>query len=304
MEDTFHPLAKLPDSYNDRDPDNQQVLPSCLPNQSHSRRFSTSALPADADQKLPSKRASDEFVRRVSFDTMTHQDMPDYSFTLQEKSHGWERTISSRVFMLATDLESHSNEALKYAVEVKFQTAHDDGISVVRRFDCPLPIQELLEDGDEIVVVRVADVQVNRNILGSSRQNLQEHAVLARQHAEQLLQRIKESHGGIKISIVLEFVIGRTQTCLRDMLQMYHPSALIVGTQGKPSSLKTMFPGNSISQFCLRLSPVPVIVVKESSESSRRSSSNSSNENNDSSTASKWIRKLSLNNRSSKSSQH
>ncbi|KAI9284145.1 hypothetical protein BC943DRAFT_361487 [Umbelopsis sp. AD052] len=280
MEDTFHPLAKLPDSYNDRDPDNQQVLPSCLPNQSHSRRFSTSALPADADQKLPSKRASDEFVRRVSFDTMTHQDMPDYSFTLQEKSHGWERTISSRVFMLATDLESHSNEALKYAVE------------------------ELLEDGDEIVVVRVADVQVNRNILGSSRQNLQEHAVLARQHAEQLLQRIKESHGGIKISIVLEFVIGRTQTCLRDMLQMYHPSALIVGTQGKPSSLKTMFPGNSISQFCLRLSPVPVIVVKESSESSRRSSSNSSNENNDSSTASKWIRKLSLNNRPSKSSQH
>lgn len=33
---------------------------------------------------------------------------------------------------------------------------------MIRRFDCPLPIQELLEDGDEIVVVRVADVQVNR----------------------------------------------------------------------------------------------------------------------------------------------
>ncbi|CAO3679480.1 unnamed protein product [Umbelopsis ramanniana] len=219
---------------------------------------------------------------------MTHQDMPDYSFTLQEKSQGWERSISSRVFMLATDLESHSNEALKYAVE------------------------ELLEDGDEIVVVRVADVQVNRSILGSSRQLLQEHAVLARQHAEQLLQLIKESHGGIKISIVLEFVIGRTQTCLRDMLQMYHPSALVVGTQGKSSSLKSMFPGNSISQFCLRHSPVPVIVVKEfkSSDTSNRSSSNSSNETseyvnyNGSSTASKWIRKLSLTNRSSKSVQH
>ena len=125
MEDTLHPLAKTtetPDSSNDRDPDSQQVLPSCLPNVSSNRRFSTSALPSDVEHKLPAKRPSDDFVRRVSFDTMTHQDMPDYSFTLQEKSQGWERSISSRVFMLATDLESHSNEALKYAVEVSFIT--------------------------------------------------------------------------------------------------------------------------------------------------------------------------------------
>jgi hypothetical protein len=49
---------------------------------------------------------------------MTHQDMPDYSFTLQEKSSGWQRSRTTRVFMLATDLESHSDDALKYVVEV------------------------------------------------------------------------------------------------------------------------------------------------------------------------------------------
>ncbi|KAH8551947.1 hypothetical protein BGW37DRAFT_492993 [Umbelopsis sp. PMI_123] len=289
MEEAFHPLAetnKALDSCNDRDPDSQRELPSCLPNEPRNRRFSTPALLTDEEQRVLPRRPSDDFVRRVSFDTMTHHDMPDYSFTLQEKSHGWERSVTSRVFMLATDLESHSDEALKYTVE------------------------ELLEDGDEIVVVRVADVQVNRNILGNSSHLLQEHAVLARQDAEQLLQRIKETHGGGKISIVLEFVIGRTQTCLQDMLQMYRPSALIVGTHGK-SSLKTMFPGNSISQFYLRNSPVPVIVVKEfrSSRSSRGSNSNSSNESNQytnhnsSSTASKWIRRFNFTNRPSRSVQ-
>ncbi|GAB5590368.1 hypothetical protein Unana1_05268 [Umbelopsis nana] len=285
MADTTHPLVetgKDTDGCAERDPDNL-LTPSCVPNDRRNRRFSTSALPSKgAKQRQPqAKRASGDFVRRVSFNTMTHQDMPDYSFTLREKSNGWERSRTTRVFMLATDLESHSNDALKYTVE------------------------ELLDDGDEIVVVRVADVQAHRYILSNSGHLLQEQAVRARQLAEQLMERIKESQKGRKISIVLEFVLGRTQNCLQDMLQMYQPSALIVGAHGK-SSLKTMFPGNNISQFCLRNAPVPVIVVKEANLLSRYSSSNSSSEEttngnkNYTFTASNWIRRLSLTNRTPK----
>ncbi|KAJ2955229.1 hypothetical protein NQZ79_g8745 [Umbelopsis isabellina] len=289
MADSFHPLAKAnpKDESMNRD-ENSPAPPSCLPNDSktsRNRRFSTSAVPSPTlkGRRQLQKRSSGEFVRRVSFDTMTHQDMPNYSFTLQEKSSGWERTQKTRVFMLATDLESHSREALKYTTE------------------------RLLEDGDEIVVVRVADIQAHKYMLGISENLLQEQAIRARRSAESLMQYIKETQNSNRINIVLEFVIGRTQDSLEEMLHMYQPSALVVGTQGK-SPLKSLVTGSSVSRFCLRRSPVPVIVVKDTSaispsSSSQRSSSTSSTEggqSNGDTLASKWKRRLSLTNRASK----
>lgn len=128
MADSLHPLSKArspKDEDMNRDENNPAPL-SSSPNESttsRNRRFSTSAVPSPTltSRRQVQKRSSGEFVRRVSFDTMTHQDMPNYSFTLQEKSSGWERTQKTRVFMLATDLESHSREALKYTTEVKLQ---------------------------------------------------------------------------------------------------------------------------------------------------------------------------------------
>jgi hypothetical protein len=124
MADSLHPLAESARKNDNSNRDeNSPVPPSCVPNDSmtsRNRRFSTSAVPSPTlkGRRSLQKRSSGEFVRRVSFDTMTHQDMPNYSFTLQEKSSGWERTQKTRVFMLATDLESHSKEALKYTTEV------------------------------------------------------------------------------------------------------------------------------------------------------------------------------------------
>lgn len=121
MADTIHPLSNTAKHINtSKDREADIPTPACVPNDQRSRRFSTSALPSTiaGERQPPSKRASGDFVRRVSFDTMTHQDMPDYSFTLQEKSSGWQRSRTTRVFMLATDLESHSDDALKYVVEV------------------------------------------------------------------------------------------------------------------------------------------------------------------------------------------
>lgn len=58
------------------------------------------------------------YIRGVSFDTMTDQDQPDYSFTLRGKSKGFQRTRRSRTFLVATDLANYSEYALNWAITV------------------------------------------------------------------------------------------------------------------------------------------------------------------------------------------
>lgn len=65
-------------------------------------------------------RTTENYVRGVSFDTMTDQDQPDYSFTLRGKTPGYQRTRRSRTFMVATDLANYSDYALDWAIEVSF----------------------------------------------------------------------------------------------------------------------------------------------------------------------------------------
>lgn len=61
----------------------------------------------------------ENFVKVVSFDTMTNKDLPNYSFTLRGKSPGFKRTRRSRTFMVATDLANYSEYALTWATDVK-----------------------------------------------------------------------------------------------------------------------------------------------------------------------------------------
>ena len=61
----------------------------------------------------------ENFVRMVSFNTMTNIDLPNYSFTLQGKSPGHKRTRRSRTFMVATDLANYSEYALTWATDVR-----------------------------------------------------------------------------------------------------------------------------------------------------------------------------------------
>jgi hypothetical protein len=60
----------------------------------------------------------ENYVRVVSFDTMTNKDLPNYSFTLRGKSPGYKRTRRSRTFMVATDLANYSEHALTWATDV------------------------------------------------------------------------------------------------------------------------------------------------------------------------------------------
>lgn len=76
------------------------------------------------------------YERKVGFDTMPDADdtvSHTFSFTLQARSKGYRRSNNTRTFMCAVDGNHYSERALEWLVE------------------------ELCEDGDEIVALRVLE---------------------------------------------------------------------------------------------------------------------------------------------------
>ncbi|KAG1046407.1 hypothetical protein G6F46_001840 [Rhizopus delemar] len=186
----------------------------------------------------------DSFVRVVSFDAMTNKDLPDYSFTLRAKSPGYKRTRHSRVFMIATDLANYSESALNWAID------------------------SMMEDGDELIVLRVVTVEIKNKKKDGL---LQAEEKVSREKANDIMKRIIDNSNqwNKKVSVVIEFVIGKVHDTIQRMIPMYQPSLLIVGTRGL-SDFKSMLVG-SVSRYCLQHSPIPVTVVR-SEEQVRKSS--------------------------------
>ncbi|CEI92812.1 hypothetical protein RMCBS344292_07062 [Rhizopus microsporus] len=182
---------------------------------------------------------NNNFVRVVSFDTMTNKDLPDYSYTLRAKSPGYKRSRRSRTFMVATDLANYSEYALNWAKDA------------------------VLEDGDELIVLRVVTLEMN-NKRGDDLLQLEEQE--SKKISTEIMQRIiDDSHKqDKKVGVVVEFVIGKVQETIQRMIALYQPSLLIVGTRGL-SEFKGMLLG-SISKYCLQHSPVPVTVVRSENQ--------------------------------------
>ncbi|KAG0741089.1 hypothetical protein G6F57_002759 [Rhizopus arrhizus] len=181
-------------------------------------------------------KPNENYVRGVSFDTMTDQDQPDYSFTLRGKTQGYHRTRRSRTFMVATDLANYSDYALDWTLE------------------------NLMDDGDEIIVLRVLTVDLSENKV-YLQQMLRKEETQSKERASVVMSKIMATGGpDMKISAVIEFVIGKVQETIQNMISVYQPSMLIVGTRGL-SELKGMFI-NSVSKYCLQHSPIPVVVVR------------------------------------------
>jgi hypothetical protein len=69
------------------------------------------------------------------------------------------------------------------------------------------------------------------------------------------------------ISLVLEFAIGKVQEAIQNMIKLYEPAMLIVGTKGRSlTGYQGLLSSGSVSKYCLQYSPVPVIVVRPSSK--------------------------------------
>ncbi|KAI8384121.1 hypothetical protein BD560DRAFT_322225 [Blakeslea trispora] len=177
----------------------------------------------------------DKFCRVVSFDTMTDKDLPDYSFTLRKKSLGYKHTRRSRTFMVATDLADYSGHALDWTTD------------------------NIMDDFDEIVILRVVTLDIHASGAKKSREDANQvmnHIMMTASHLEK------------KISVIIEFVVGKVQDTIYHMLGMYQPSLLVVGTRGL-SGFKGMML-SSVSKYCLQHSPVPVTIIKPESNTNKK----------------------------------
>ncbi|KAL4785792.1 hypothetical protein BJX76DRAFT_161714 [Aspergillus varians] len=176
------------------------------------------------------------YERGVSFDTFDNPDAADFSLTLNYKHKGYQLTRRSRTFLCGTDQNDYSDFALEWLID------------------------ELVDDGDEIVCLRV--VEKDSGIASDASVEAGKY----RQEAERLFEQViqKNSQNEKAISLVLELAVGKVQEIIQRMINIYEPAVLVVGTRGKNlSGVQGLLPG-SVSRYCLQRSPIPVIVVRPS----------------------------------------
>lgn len=128
---------------------------------------------------------------RVSFDTFDNRDATDYSFTLISKHKDYVYTPRSRTFLCGTDQNDYSEFALEWLVD------------------------ELVENGDEIVCLRVVDKD-SKITNDASLQNGQ-YKVEARKLLEQIQAKNKEDEKSI--GLVLEFAVGKVPETIQRMVR-------------------------------------------------------------------------------------
>lgn len=174
------------------------------------------------------------FEHRVAFDTFDNKNATDFSLTLQSKHEDYKYSRISRTFLCGTDKNKYSENAVSWLMD------------------------DLAEDGDEIVCLRVIDPSSK---LSSNDKALYEKRY--RDEAHKFLEHIMtKNKKGKKISLILEFAVGSVESLIKRMIQIYEPSVLIVGTKGRSmEGFKGLLPG-SVSKWCLQHSPIPVVVVK------------------------------------------
>ncbi|KAJ4993877.1 universal stress protein family [Stagonosporopsis vannaccii] len=174
------------------------------------------------------------FQPRVSFDTF---DKPadfieESSFTLIAKHKDYEYTKRSRTFLCGFDENEYSTYALQWLID------------------------ELVDDGDEIVCLRV--VEKEDTIAGDRSVETGRYKREADATMQDIQARNRENKA---INLILEFSVGKVNKVIDDM-----PAILVVGTRGKSlGGFQGLLPG-SVSKYCLQHSPVPVIVVRPSSK--------------------------------------
>ncbi|PFH45593.1 hypothetical protein AMATHDRAFT_122282, partial [Amanita thiersii Skay4041] len=173
------------------------------------------------------------YTPKVSFDTFENPAASMFSFTLQVKSEGYQRSRNTRVFLCAASMDESGREALDWALE------------------------SLVQDGDELIVFRGVDEDV-----------LDKPHNILRDEAREFMRVIQEKNMAIdserKLSLILEYIPGKITDSLDRLIALYRPDSVVVGTRGR-SVWQGMGMGmgvGSISRYCLSHSPVPVIVVR------------------------------------------
>ncbi|PYH96090.1 adenine nucleotide alpha hydrolases-like protein [Aspergillus ellipticus CBS 707.79] len=190
----------------------------------------------------PSPPPPQTYERGVSFDTFDNPDAADFSLTLNYKHKGYQSTRRSRTFLCGTDQNDYSDFALEWLID------------------------ELVDDGDEIVCLRA--VEKDSSIASDAAVEAGKYRKEAEKLFEQVIQ--KNSQNEKAISLVLELAVGKIEGVIQRMIRIYEPAVLIVGTRGRNlGGVQGLLPG-SVSKYCLQQSPIPVIVVRPSTKREKR----------------------------------
>lgn len=163
------------------------------------RRESTARVPTlssiTENRRMSSPPPPQTYQKGVSFDTFDNKDATDLSYTLTYKHKDYHNTRRSRTFLCGTDQKDYSEFALEWLID------------------------ELVDDGDEIVCLRVVD---------------KDSGMTAKEYqgdADKLLESVikKNSLEEKAISLIVELAAGRVQDIIQRMVgppQMFTATSL------------------------------------------------------------------------------
>jgi hypothetical protein len=132
------------------------------------------------------------YQRGVSFDTFDNRDATDFSLTLNYKHKDFQYTRRSRTFLCGTDDKDYSEFALEWLID------------------------ELLDDGDEIVCLRV--VEKDSKIASDASIEKLKYREEAQRFLEKVIQ--KNTQDEKAISLVIELAVGKVQDVFKRMVQL------------------------------------------------------------------------------------
>ena len=140
-----------------------------------------------AEKRKSSPPPPSNYHRGVSFDTFDNKEASTESFTLMYKHQNYANSSRSRTFLCGTDAKDYSEYALEWMID------------------------ELVDDGDEIVCLRVIEKEATVDI----KPNLK-----YREEANRLLESVirKNQTEDKEISIVMELAVGKVQEIFQQMV--------------------------------------------------------------------------------------
>ena len=135
------------------------------------------------------------YRKSVSFDTFDNRDATDFSFTLQYKHKDYQNTRRSRTWLCGTDQNDYSEYALEWLID------------------------ELVDDGDEVVCLRV----VEKDSKLASDSSVEQGRY--RDEAQKLLDGViaKNSRDEKAISLVMELAVGRIEKVIQRTVRFLDP---------------------------------------------------------------------------------
>lgn len=129
---------------------------------------------------------SHRFERHVAFDNIPLGESTDYnpiSFTLNVRHAGFQFSRRHRVFMVGVDDNAYSDHALQWLLE------------------------ELVDDGDEVICVRVIETQV--------RLSNKEYQRDAKELMEHIQSKNSQNHA---IGLTLEYAVGKLHSTFQHLV--------------------------------------------------------------------------------------